>query len=456
MSGLRVGLVLLARRFRCENAVCVRKIFAERFDADVLAPWSRRTGRLDQIVHCLALALGGRPAASFARRLMMPVSNDTLLRVVRRRGTPTFPPPSVVGIDDWAWRCNHRYGTLICDLDRRRTIALLPDRKPATAEAWLTCQPQIPVVARDRGGAYALAAQRALPEATQVADRWHLMENASRAFLDAVAKSMRAIRSAIGAATINPELLTAAERIQYEGYVRREETNAAIIELSKGGATIKQIVRSTGFSRGLVRKVLRGERTDVFRIREGSLDAYLPWLDEQWSAGVHNGAELWRRLKQQGFRGCLRVVGEWAARRRRADKVDAGAISRTPSARTIARLMTIGPDRLSKAETVTVAAIEAGAPMLVEARQLIADFQAMVRKRSADNLDLWLERAKSSLVASFGSGVIKDEAAVRAAMTSSWSNGQTEGQITKLKLVKRQMYGRGKLDLLEARVVGVP
>jgi transposase len=142
------------------------------------------------------------------------------------------------------------------------------------------------------------------------------------------------------------------------------------------------------------------------------------------------------------------------ARRRRADKADAGAIARTPSARTIARLMTIGPDRLSKAETVTVAAIEAGAPMLVEARDLIADFQAMVRKRSADDLDLWLERAKPSLLASFASGVIKDEAAVRAAMTLSWSNGQTEGQITKLKLVKRQMYGRGKIDLLQARVIG--
>jgi transposase len=155
MSGLWVRLVLLARRFRCEDATCARRIFAERFDADVLAPWSRRTGRLDRIVHCLALALGGRPAASFARRLMMPVSNDTLLRVVRRRGTPTFTPPSVVGIDDWAWRRNHRYGTLICDLDRRRTIALLPDREPATAEAWLAGQPQISVVARDRGGGYA-------------------------------------------------------------------------------------------------------------------------------------------------------------------------------------------------------------------------------------------------------------------------------------------------------------
>ncbi len=110
--------------------------------------------------------------------------------------------------------------------------------------------------------------------------------------------------------------------------------------------------------------------------------------------------------------------------------------------------MTIGPDRLSKAETMTVAAIEAGAAMLVEARDPTADFQAMVREKSADDLDLWLERAKPSLIASFASGVVKDEAAVRAAMTLSWSNGQTEGQITKLQLIERQMYRRGKLDLL--------
>jgi transposase len=120
----------------------------------------------------------------------------------------------VIGIDDWAWRRKQRYGTIICDLERRKTIALLPDREPATAQAWLSDQPQIAVVARDRGGGYAVAAAKALPEATQVADRWHLMENASRAFVDAARKSMQQIRSAIGAATIDPDLLTAAERVQ--------------------------------------------------------------------------------------------------------------------------------------------------------------------------------------------------------------------------------------------------
>jgi transposase len=454
LSGRIVQLMVIARRFRCDAVLCGRQIFTERFPDGVLASSARRTTRLDCIVHHLGLALGGRPAASFARRLMLPVSNDTLLRVVRRRSRLPSAPLRVVGIDDWAWRRNHRYASIVCNLERRRIVTLLPDREPATAQAWFTAHPTIAVVARDRGGGYGEAAAKALPHAVQVADRWHLMENASRAFLDAVRKSMRQIRSAIGATTINPELLTAAERIQYEGYLRREETHAAILALAKNGMPIKQIVRLTGHSRRLVRQVIRGESNDVFRTRQSSLDLHLPWLDDQWASGCRRGAELWRRLTARGFRGSLRVVSEWATRRRRAEKADAKNLQRIPSARTIARLMTIGRDTLSKAETVTIAAIEAGVPTLVEARGIIAEFHIMIRRKAVAGLSPWIERARTSLVASFASGVAKDEAAVRAPITLPWSNGQTEGQITRLKLVKRQMYGRGKIDLLQARLIG--
>jgi transposase len=276
------------------------------------------------------------------------------------------------------------------------------------------------------------------------------MENASRAFIDAVRKSMRQIRSIVGAATINPDLLTAAERLQYEGYLRREEANAAIRALADTGVPIREIGRRTGHSRKLVRQVLRGERTDVFRVRQSSLEPHLPWLEAQ----SHNATELWRRLRSQGFGGALRVVGEWATRRRRAERVLAEGLQRIPSARTIARLMTTGRDRLSQAETMTVAAIEGGAPVLLEAREIIADFQAMIRTKAAAHLSRWIERASNSLVASFARGIARDENAVRAMMTLPWSNGQTEGQITKLKLIKRQMYGRGKIDLLQARMIG--
>jgi transposase len=144
----------------------------------------------------------------------------------------------------------------------------------------------------------------------QVADRSHFMVNASAAFLDAVHKSMRQIRSAFGAAFIDPTLLNAAERVQYEGYLRREEANAAIPARAESSASIKEIARDTGHSRGFIRRVLRGQRSDMFLTRESSLEPHLPWLDAQWAAGCRNGGELWRRLRALGLRGSLRVVSE--------------------------------------------------------------------------------------------------------------------------------------------------
>jgi transposase len=242
LGGHAVQLRLATRRFRCDERECRRQIFAERFGT--AAPErSRRTGRMEEIVHHLGLALGGRPGVALAARLMLPVSNDTLLRVVRRRAHPRTALLTVVGVDDWAFRRNHRYGTIVCDLERHRIVKLLPDREIATVAAWLVAHPCIRVVSRDRGGGYGEAAARALPDAIQVADRWHLMENASSTFLEAVSKSMKPIRAALGATVVDPNLLTCAERLQYEGYLRREETNAIVAELAADGVSIKEIVR---------------------------------------------------------------------------------------------------------------------------------------------------------------------------------------------------------------------
>jgi transposase len=329
-AGRKVRLRLLTRRFACEVPHCRRRIFAERFGEDIVPLRRRRTARLEYIVHHLGLALGGRPAASFAKRLMLPVSNDTLLRVVRRRTVMPTDPLLVVGIDDWAFRRNHRYGTIVCDLERRRIVTLLPDRETATVHAWLSKHPAINIVSRDRGGGYGEAAAKALPNAIQVADRWHLMENASAAFLDAVRRSMNRIRTAIGATTINPKLLTYAEKLRYEGYLRRQDSHAAIAALVSDGVPLKEIVRRTGHSRNLVRQISRGGGTDVFRTRQSTLDRHLPFLAAQWSGGCRNGAELWRRLKGQGFKGSLRVVAEWATRRRSCRDYQPSTIAEGP------------------------------------------------------------------------------------------------------------------------------
>lgn len=189
-----MDLVLQVRRFRCRATRCPARIFAERFSSHVTRPHGRRTSRLQGLVRHLGLALGGRPAQALAGRLLLPVSKDTFLRSVRKASEDLAGSARVVGIDDWAWRKGQRYGTLICDLERRQVIDLLPDREPATVEAWLQARPEIEIVARDRNGGYGGAVARALPEAVQVADRWHLLENASAAFLAAVQRSMPAIR----------------------------------------------------------------------------------------------------------------------------------------------------------------------------------------------------------------------------------------------------------------------
>ena len=452
--GRAVHLRVRVRRFRCGNAGCPRMIFGEPL-ADTVAPRAaRRTSRLEGIVHHLGTALGGRPAATLARRLMLPVSRDTLLRVVRRRASPIDADAiTVIGIDDFAWKRGQRYGTLLCDLEQRRIVDLLPDREPATIEAWLAAHPEITIVSRDRGGGYAQAATNAAPQAVQVADRWHLMENVSAAFLEAVRRSMRVIREVLNATVIDPTLLTQAERIQYDGFLLRQDSNRAIKAMAAAGMPIKKIARQTGRSRKLVRNVLRGGDGDVFRCRTSILEPFLVKLAAEWDGGCRNGAELWRRLLAAGFRGGVRVVAEWATRRRRIETVGQTLSRNAPPARQLSRLLTTRRDHLSKADAITVAAIESGVPALGMARDLTDRFHRMLRTGDADALTPWLAHTGDSLLASFGKGIKADLDAVRAALTEPWSNGQTEGQITKLKLVKRQMYGRARLDLLRARLV---
>lgn len=219
------------------------------------------------------------------------------------------------------------------------------------------------------------------------------------------------------------------------------------------GIPIKHIVRGTGLSRGSVRRIVRGEHEDVFRVRQNSLTPWLPRLEQEWAAGCRNATELWRRLRAAGFGGSLRIVGEWSTRQRRAESAVLSGAGKCLPARTIAQLMTSARDHLSKADAVLVAQVEAALPALATARMLVQRFTDMVRHGTADVLPEWLEEASTSGIASFARGLRSDLAAVSAALTEPWSNGQTEGQINRLKTLKRQMYGRANIDLLKARLV---
>jgi transposase len=212
-QGRRVVVSISARRFHCRVTDCRRQIFAERLEATVGAPFARRTARLEGIVHHLGLALGGRPGQSFSQRLLLPVSNDTVLRVVRRRAVLPPKEPRVVGIDDFAWKRGHRYGTIVCDLERRCIIDILPDREAATAAAWLVGHPSITVIARDRGAGYRQAIAEGRLDAVQVADRWHLMTTERDTFSKTVARTLALIGDAIPGLTVARDLLDRFHRI---------------------------------------------------------------------------------------------------------------------------------------------------------------------------------------------------------------------------------------------------
>ncbi len=342
--GRRLTIKLTARRFRCRVATCHRKIFTERFARATIAAHARRTSRLDLLTHGIGLALGGRPGARLAERLSMPVSADTLLRILRRRATPPPACVKVVGVDDFAWRKGQRYGTIRCDLQTRQIVDLLPDREAGTVAAWLAERPGIEIVCWDRGGSYRDAAAKGAPQALQAADRWHLLENASAAFLDIVRRHMRHLRRAISSGDIDPDTLSKAEKLRWTGWQRRDEMNQKVRALHGDGHSIKAIVKMTGVSRQTVRRILRGSRDDVFRSRESTLERWTEQLTAEWDSGCRNGAKLWRRLREAGFGGSSRVVSEWATRKRRATKIGAehaGATASTvPTSLVIARLLT--------------------------------------------------------------------------------------------------------------------
>lgn len=280
---------------------------------------------------------------------------------------------------------------MICDFERRAVIDLLPNLEPATVAAWLRQHPQIEIVARDRNGGYRQAISEALPDPTQIADRWHLLQNASDVLLTAVRRAMPAIRRTASSAELDPGILAAAERLQFEGFQRRQKINVLIQRMAAEGLPVKRIVLVTGLSRGLVRRVLCGEREDVFRLRHSSLTPWFPLLERHWQDGCRNGAELWRRLRSDGFQGSLRVVGQWATRQRPAEAAVSHGSSKCPPSRKIARMMTSGRHHLSNRQHISRAGRTRSAAS-GQGRWLLDAFTSMIRNGEENRLAGWMKQ----------------------------------------------------------------
>ncbi len=493
-QGLAVRISLRTRRWFCDTPDCTRRIFTERFPALAL-PHGRRTARLATLLTALAFALGGRPGARLLAAIGPVVSHDTLINTIRRATEPPAPPPRVLGVDDWSYRRGKVFGTILVDLERRRPIDLLPDRTAASFAAWLKAHPGVEIIARDRGGAYADGARRGAPEAVQVADRFHLVKNLGEVVERLADRQQAAIRAAViatptdppdrpavataplvGPPVATPPTATRATRERAQRQVRRQTRHEEIRALHERGLSQRAIAAALGVARETVARMLRTAQCPQYGPRPPKATMLTPhesYLRARWAAGERNAAILWREVRTRGFTGSAATVrifvGQWRATpgrsgphpRHAVAPVDTPAPASAPrwrSPRQVAWLLRRPEGELSPGQRRFLARLPEHWPSATTIRALAQDFDRLVHERNAGALAPWLARAAASgetEFREFAAGLRRDRAAVEAALTLEWSSGQVEGQVNRLKSLKRAMFGRANVDLLRRRVLGM-
>lgn len=484
--GLQVCLALTTRRFFCDVPGCSRRIFTERLPGTA-APSARRTTRLATALDALGLALGGEAAARLAQVLGMGGSGATIRRLVIAHGAGVEHSvgPRVLGVDDWAWRRGRTYGTLLVDLERRAVIDLLPDRMPSTLAAWLRTHPGVEIISRDRGGAYAEGARAGAPDAIQVADRFHLVRNLGEAIDQAVTRHHAVVREVARAMDHGPSVaILAGRRRRISGLpnnrggpsraaqrsaerrARRVARYEQVIALHDARLTVAEIRRHTGLDRRTITTWLAAGRFPERQPRgvppPRAVDPYRTIIQARLEAGLENASELARQLREVGYQGSAAAVRRYIAQLRRtlAPAADAASPPHTVRQRTGPRftprqtawLLRRRDDALAPPERRYVAALIAQSPELAAVRRLAHSFQDLFTTHDASGLAAWLGQADQSELRSFARGVARDRDAVLAALCFRWSNGPVEGHVNRLKLIKRQGYGRTGFALLRQRV----
>ena len=489
-AAYRVRLQLRVRKWFCGNRRCCRRIFTERLPT-LAAPWARRTLRLAQRLVALGVALGGTAGVRLGHAWDLAVSRNTLLRLLRQQPLPLLPTPRVLGVDDWALRKRQTYGTILVDLERRQPVALLPDRTAAPFASWLQEHPGVEVIARDRSTAYAEGARHGAPAATQVADRFHLFQNLREA-LDQVFTTHEKALDAVNtlgrhqpiplpdgamALPVPPhDIPRPAQQRGVQRQARRQALHTQVWTLHQQGWTGAAIAQHVGLS---LRTVQRDLRTPTFAGRKRRSDAgesllttYKPYLLERWNAGCYTAMRLFRELQQRGYPGSYGPVAAYARRLRQAQGLSPGQRCPRRSLPSVAEpvCQPLTPRRATwlvlrreaqrtEAETQQLTQLHAQSAEVAEAIDLVQDFAALVRQRQPAQLDSWLTRATTSTLEAlqrFATGLYEDYEAVKAGVTLPWSTGPVEGHINRLKMLKRQMFGRAHLDLLSRRFVRAP
>ena len=422
-QGQPVTIRLQTRRFRYRDRQCPQKVFAERLPG-LAGLRARETGRRRQIVRLVGYALGGKPGSRLLHHLGIPASTDTVLRRVTRS---TAPPPDqgkvrVLGVDDWAWRKRQKYGTMLMDLERGQVIDLLPVRSAESFAAWLRSHPEVELITRDRCGLYADGGRQGAPTAAQINDRYHLLSNLSEAVEREVQQlqvqarvelTRQQERSTSGKLTLVEARRQRCRQARYERYLAVKElglqgkTQLAIAEqMDLKPETVARWLHAPGFPERKIRSDRRRDQARFLQDQERGLQP--SWTRTHFAAGR------------------------------------------------VAALLTKVPQQVSSTQHRYLENFLKVCPAAYKLRKLALQFRAMLRWKRSQRLQPWLEKALASpfsFLGQFARTLRRDLPAVERSIAMPWSNGPLEGQINRLKVIKRQMYGRAGFRLLKARVL---
>ncbi len=473
-QGVGVELWAIVGRFRCRNSLCPRKVFCERLP-QIARVYGRQTERAAEIVRLIGYVAGGLPGQRLLARLSIAVSDDTVLRRVREppSGAVAVTPIRNMGVDDWAWRQGQAYGTILVDLDLHRVIDLLPDRAAESFAAWLKQHPEVVTISRDRGGLYAEGAACGAPQSQQIADRFHLLVNLSATMervLEEHSRQLIVPHAEEPVAQAPQENVTELSkdipppvppRIT-PSQLRRQcrlERYQQVVALFHSGHSQAAISRALGIGRKTVRRWLRRgefpERKPPHRA-PAKVSEFAAYLQRRWREGCHNASRLYRELRQQGYSGKRVMVARFVAAWRKTGQVTSPKVPERISPRHAARLVTRPADHTNNEQQQLLDHLALQCPAIIELRKLSLEFRAALAADDSHQLRGWIDEAQHSEfgpVVRFAYSLRKDISAVAAAVDTSWSSGQVEGQINRLKTIKRQMYGRAGFELLRARVL---
>ena len=459
----RVELELTVRRFRCRDPACAAVTFTEQV-AGLTRAYARFTEPARAVLTRVGLALAGRAGARLAAALALPAGRSTLLRLVRAvPDTPLPAAPPVLGVDEFALRKGRVYGTVLVDIGTRRPLDLLADRQADTVAAWLRIHPGTQVLCRDRAGAYAEAGRVGAPDAVQVADRWHLWHNLAEAVEKCVHARQGQLRGTTP--TTDPPQACASPCEQARpgsgtgrlpGRVR--ERHAQVRKLLDEGHSRRATAAELGLSRGTVGRYAKAaSAADLlwgqWQNLPSTLDPHKPYLLQRLAEGVRNAKALHREITARGFDGGYTTVSAYVRKHRGPPPPPP---VRAPSPRTAAGWITRRPEDLRDDESAALQALVADCPEIGALAEHVRTFADMMTHRRGERLDTWVTAASGSGLAplvSFARGLLADYDGVRGGLTLPWSSGAVEGNINRIKMLKRQRYGRANLDLLRKRVL---